>query len=101
MMLLKIWRNCHGLELPSIAIEIITVEVLKNNKSSYMYENIKKVFESLRDTILNRRIIDPSNSNNNIADGMSQSEKEEIRKVAIQSLSYDHGDTVTTSKIVW
>ncbi|MCM1438526.1 MAG: nucleotidyltransferase domain-containing protein [Roseburia sp.] len=101
MMLLKIWRNCHGLELPSIAIEIIAVEVLKNNKSYYMYENIKKVFESLRDTILNRRIIDPSNSNNNIADSMSQSEKEEIRKVAIQSLSYDHGNTVTTNKILW
>lgn len=101
MMVLKIWRNCHNLELPSIAIEIITCEVLKNNNTGSLYDNIKKVFESLRDTIKLRKIIDPANSNNNIADSMTEQEKEIIRKTAIQSLSYDHGDTVTTSKIVW
>ena len=101
MMLLKIWRNCHGLELPSIAIEIITAEVLKSYRSYSLYVNIKKVFESLRDSILTRRIIDPANSANNIADSMTLKEKQEIKNVAIQSLSYDHGDKVTTSKIVW
>ena len=53
MMLLKIWRNCHGLELPSIAIEIITAEVLKNDRTYSLYANIKKVFESLRVSFLN------------------------------------------------
>lgn len=101
MMILKIWRNCHNLELPSLAIEIITNEVLKNNTSYSLYENVKKVFQNLKDTIMSRKIIDPANSNNNIADSMTYSEKNEIRKTAIQSLSYDHGDTVTTSKIVW
>ena len=32
---------------------------------------------------------------------MTLKEKQEIKNVAIQSLSYDHGDKVTTSKIVW
>lgn len=101
IMLLKIWRNCHALELPSIAIELLVVEILKNNKSIYFYDNIKNIFEALRDTILTRRIIDPSNCNNNIADSMTKTEKEEIRKSAIQSLSYDHGNTIATGKIVW
>ena len=101
MMILKIWKNCHNLELPSIAIEIITCEVLRNNRSYYLYNNVKKVLESLRDTITTRRIIDPANSNNNIADTMTSYEKEQIRKTAIQSLSYDNGDVVYTSKIVW
>ena len=60
MMILKIWKNCHNLELPSIAIEIITCEVLRNNRSYYLYNNVKKVLESLRDTITTRRIIDPA-----------------------------------------
>lgn len=101
MMLLKIWRNCHGLELPSIAIEIITDEVLKQDKTNSLYDNIKKVFEALRDSILTRKIIDPANSSNNIADSMTLKEKQEIKNMAAQSLSYDHGDTVTTRKIVW
>lgn len=101
MMILKIWRNCHNLELPSIAIEIIVNDVLKYNRTYSLYENVKKVLESLRDTIISRKIINPANSNNNIADTMTSSEKEEIRKIAIQSLSYDYGDTIATSKIVW
>lgn len=101
IMILKIWRDCHALELPSIAIEIITTEVLKNNITYSLYNNIKKVIEALRDSITTRKIIDPANSVNNIADTMDRTEKEKIRDIAIQSLSYDHGDTVTTSKIVW
>lgn len=101
MMILKIWRNCHNLELPSIAIEIIVNDVLKYNRTYSLYGNVKKVLESLRDTIISRKIMDPANSNNNIANTMTSSEKEEIRKIAIQSLGYDHGDTVTISKIVW
>lgn len=101
MMILKIWRNCHALELPSIAIEILTEEILRYNKSSSLYVNVKRVFESLRDTIMDRRIIDPSNTTNNIADGIKKAEKEEIRKKAIQAISYDDGERVWTSKIVW
>lgn len=101
MMILKIWRNCHNLELPSIAIEIIVNDVLKYNRTYSLYVNVKKVLESLRDTIISRKIMDPANSNNNIANTMTSSEKEEIRKIAIQSLNYDYGDTVTISKIVW
>ena len=101
MMLLKIWRNCHGLELPSIAIEIITAEVLKNSNKCGLYNKFKFVLEVLRDTIMDRKIIDPANSNNNIADSMSLKEKQIIRDTAIESLGYDEGERVWTSKIVW
>ena len=101
IMILKIWRNCHNLDLPSIAIEIITCEVLKTNKSNSLYTNVKRIFECLRDSIVTRKIIDPANSNNNIADSLTALDKEKIRKAAILSLNYDHGDTIEGNKIVW
>lgn len=101
IMILKIWRNCHNLDLPSIAIEIIACEVLRANKSNSLYSNVKRIFECLRDSIGTRKIIDPANSNNNIADSMTVTEKEKIRKAAILSLSYDHENTVEGHKIVW
>ena len=101
IMILKIWRNCHALELPSIAIEIMTVEILQYNKTYSLYKNVKKVFEVLRDTILTRKIIDPSNSSNNIADGIAYTEKVQIRNAAIQALTHDHGDYVDLNKVVW
>lgn len=101
MMLIKLWRNCHNLALPSIAIEIIVNDILYDKNSYDLYSNFKKILEALRDSITTRKIIDPANTNNNIADTMDDDEKENIREIAIQSLSYDHGNTVTTSKIVW
>ena len=101
MMVLKIWKNCHGLELPSIAIEIITEEVLRQNRSYSIYNNVKRVLESLRDNITTRRIIDPANSANNIADTMTETEKRDIKRAAENSLSFDYGKEVATSKIVW
>lgn len=86
---------------PSVKNNNQVKDELMQEMKAFLYVNIKKVFESLRDSILTRRIIDPANSANNIADSMTLKEKQEIKNVAIQSLSYDHGDKVTTSKIVW
>lgn len=101
MMILKIWRNCHCLELPSIAIEIITNETLKDNKTNSLYSNVKMVFESIKKTIMTCNILDPSNSNNDIADSMTYSEKLAIKNKAIEALSYDYGETVAIRNIVW
>ena len=101
MMILKIWRDCHHLELPSIAIEIMVNEILHNNSTGFLYNNIKQVFEIFKDTILTRRIIDPSNTANNIADSMTVEEKQQIKQAALNALSCDHGNSVDGYKIVW
>ncbi len=101
MMLIKIWRNCHNLPFPSIAIEIIVNDILLGKNSYNLYSNFKQILEVLRDSITIRKIIDPANTDNNIADTMDDDEKENIREIAIQSLSYDHDKTVVISKIVW
>ena len=46
-------------------------------------------------------ILDPSNSNNDIADSMTYSEKLAIKNKAIEALSYDYGETVAIRNIVW
>lgn len=99
--LMKIWRDCHNLDIPSIALEIITVETLKGNNVFGLYKPFKMVLEKIANDFTTMRIIDPGNSANNIANSINQTEKEKVKNAAKVSLSYDHGNTVTTSKIVW
>jgi hypothetical protein len=90
----KMWRNCHGLELPSIYIEILATEIL--NKNNSLETNVWKLLQTLRDTVQSRRIIDPANSNNNISDSMTNAEKQAIATTAKNSLNQDYW-----SSIIW
>ena len=46
-------------------------------------------------------IIDPANSNNNIAIGLTTVEKSQIKRAAELALTQDHGNTVSMNKILW
>lgn len=88
IMLIKMWRNCHNLELPSIYIEILASEVLgKRDYNSDLWQDTRKLLIALRDTIYTRAIIDPSNSENCISDSIDDGEKEMISKSARNTLS--------------
>ncbi len=95
IMCIKMWRNCHKLELPSIYIEILAIEVLKNQQCS-LNNKVWGLLITLRDTVQTRRIIDPANSNNNIADSMTNAEKQAIAKAAKDSLNQE-----SWSSIIW
>lgn len=97
IMLIKMWRSCHGLDLPSIYIEILANEVLPTYKRSWsISENIWTLLKALRDTIETRIIIDPSNTNNIISDSLTQREKLEIKKAAADSLQKQYWE-----QIIW
>jgi len=95
IMLLKMWRNCHNLDLPSIYIEILASEVL-NRKTYDLGKDVWSLLQALRDTVQTRKIVDPSNCNNIISDSVTNSEKQAIQNMAVSSLSKDSWD-----KIIW
>lgn len=82
---LKIWRKLHKLEFPSIYIELIVMEALHNKNKNQPANNFMTVLEYLRDSLVDKVIIDPANVNNTISDELYKYEKEEIAKKAKES----------------
>lgn len=99
IMLLKIWRNQNNLELPSIYLEIFAREVLS---SSYfgLESNFITLLTAIRDTVLTRKIVDPSNTTNIISadSNISQSEKQQAKHAAEKSLTLIRDDW---RKVIW
>lgn len=99
IMLLKIWRNQNNVELPSIYLEIFAKEVLSS--SWYGLErNFTSLLTAIRDTVLSRKIVDPSNSNNIISadSNISPAEKQQAKRAAENSLSLMCEDW---RKVIW
>ena len=99
MMLLKIWRNENNVELPSIYLEILTTEVLSNYRNG-LADNFKSLLSAIRDTVLTRKIVDPSNSTNIISNdkNITPQEKQYAKKVAENSLKLMDDDW---RKVIW
>src|SRR5690606_38767256 len=71
--LLKIWRELNGLDFPSIYLEYLTISALsgKSLDATKLADNFIFLLRELaKDTSnpLNRRIVDPANSNNILSD---------------------------------
>lgn len=96
IMAIKIWKDCHGLKFPSIYIELVVVQALKNKNKNQIDKNILTVLEYLRDSFVNTTVNDPANSNNVISDMIFKNQKEEIQKAAKESLEQQYW-----SKILW
>ena len=75
---LKIWKELHNLEFPSIYLETYVIETL-SGKTRYDYAN--NFADLLRDLATNfqtTRIVDPANTNNILSDDLTEKEKEKI-----------------------
>ena len=71
----KIWRHRHNLPIPSILLELITIEALKY-KDIYDHDrNFLFLLEYIRDHIETIRVIDPANTNNIISNDITINEK--------------------------
>ena len=99
IMLLKIWRNQNNVELPSIYLEIFAKEVLGYNYYT-LERNFKTLLTAIKDTVLTRKVVDPSNSSNIISadNNITQSEKQNAKKVAEKSLELMNEDW---RKVIW
>lgn len=96
--IIKIWTKLHNLDFPSIYLEHVVIEALKNkNKSEdYLGRNVISVFQFIIDNLLTAKIVDISNTNNIISDDLTYNEKQLIISQARNSLNQQYW-----SDIVW
>ncbi len=83
---LKIWRENHTLEFPSIVLETFTIDALSKHSTTTLADNFLYVLECVRDNIENAYVLDPANSNNVISDDLSRYEKSILAQQAEKSI---------------
>lgn len=90
IMLLKVWRENHKLDFPSIYIEQLCVEELKTYNQFNLADNFMHMLRYIANNIENKRVVDPSNCNNIISDSLTSSEKRQIANQARDSLGQEY-----------
>jgi Nucleotidyltransferase domain len=63
--LAKVWRNRQGLSVKTFVLELMVVKILEGRKDKSLEENIKYLWEQLRDNADNISIVDPANPDGN------------------------------------
>lgn len=86
IMLTKIWRNRFNLDFPSIYIELMIIDALKNFNEYDIEKRFNHVLYYIRDNIMDKKITDPSNGQNTISDTLSYSEKLAIKNQANEAI---------------
>jgi hypothetical protein len=82
---LKIWRRLHGLEFPSIYLELVAINALRR-RGTFLSSNLVRLFQWLAGDFQKTTIVDPSNGENIISDDLTFIEKSEIARRAAWSL---------------
>lgn len=83
---LKIWRENHKLEFPSIYLECFAIEALKGRPLCMLAENFLYLLQFISDNILTKKILDPANTNNILSNELTQQEKRILATSAKNSL---------------
>lgn len=90
IMLLKIWRENHQLDFPSIYIEQLCVEELQRNNTYNLADNFINMLDYIKRNIVFKKVVDPSNCNNIISDSLKEYEKKAIEAKAKESLQQQY-----------
>lgn len=93
--ILKLWRNQKGVDFPSFYLELTVIDALYNARGS-LSENVWKVFQYLRDTFPNARVVDPANTNNIISDDLTTTERAKIKAAAERALAASDWNQIVT-----
>src|SRR6266568_159718 len=80
----KIWRFLHGLDFPSLYLELFTIQSLSGRTQSTLAENVLHALRTIGSSLASARIVDPSNTNNVLSDDLTRQEKERIATLASQ-----------------
>lgn len=92
---MKIWCQNHSLKFPSIYLELIVLEALYNRNKGQLSSNVWTTLEYLRDSFQNKRIVDPSNTNNVLSDyALNKNQKELIARKAGECLKHQYWEQV-------
>lgn len=91
---LKIWRENHKLNFPSIYLEMLTIEALRGRSLNAPAENFLYLLGYIRDNISSEVVLDPANSNNRLSDELSNTEKQLLAQQAKSSLYEQYWESI-------
>jgi hypothetical protein len=94
--IIKVWRQLNNLDFPSFYLELAAIDFLSGKSTTNLSGNCWDLFGFLANDFINRRYIDPANTNNVISDDLSDSEKLTIQRLAKVARS-----KTNWSEIVW
>jgi hypothetical protein len=78
---LKCWRHDAQVEWPSFHLEMFCIRALQGARLGNLTANVISVLSALQ-TDLDRALLDPANTNNNVANSMTYTEKLALRRAA-------------------
>lgn len=78
----KIWAYNHGLDFPSIHLELVVIKALSGYQQGNTANNFLTVLEYIRDHLATARFIDPANTANPVSDDLTLAEKQAIARQA-------------------
>ncbi|KGK85912.1 hypothetical protein DP73_17660 [Desulfosporosinus sp. HMP52] len=94
IVLMKVWRKLHNLDFPSIYLELIVIDALTNKNKNQPSKNFLTVLDFLVSSIVEKKVFDPANTNNEISDDLYKYEKEIIAKKAKESRNQKHWEDI-------
>jgi hypothetical protein len=83
----KIWRQLHAVDFPSIYLELTILHALYGKHSGQPATNTLAVLQYLRDSFSTARVVDPANSNNVISNELFDPGKLAVASAARTSLT--------------
>lgn len=93
---LKVWRENHRLEFPSIYLETLAIDALSGRSSSDTASNFSYLLRYIGDNIGSLRVVDPANSNNILSDDLTAGEKRILSTQAQKSMTEQYWE-----QIIW
>lgn len=93
---LKVWRENHKLEFPSILLETLTIDALYGHSTTATADNVCHILRYIKDNICSVHITDPANTNNIFSNDISIYEKQVLAQQAAKSLSEQYW-----GQIIW
>lgn len=84
--LMKIWRNRFGFDWPSFYLELFVIDALHGRARGALWANMPVVLEAMSDSLTERRLVDPANTNNVVSDTLNPAEKAQLAHEAARAL---------------
>jgi hypothetical protein len=84
---MKVWRERYHVEWPSFYLELVTVRAGRKSRDASVAERVRAVLEHVaHESFLTARVMDPANTNNDVADDLDLGEKRAVMNAARTAL---------------
>ncbi len=87
IILMKLWREKHQLNFPTIYLELVVMDVLRKCNKTNLFSRMIRILDYLRRDFVQDKFYDPSNTYNVISDYITLDDKKKIQQIAKISLT--------------